>query len=339
MSNPLHQYKVLLADADRPLSVVVKSTLENMGFSDIHITYSGEQAMEMLAQAHFDFLITEWNIKHLNGIDLIRKIRVDKNSPNPALPIIMLTGRAEQADVVVARDSGINEYIVKPFSARSIYNRLERIIEQPRHFIAAREFIGPDRRHKGIPPQGKPERRTAQVKAQPLPAVAAGKLIAAATPQVWLPDYSLKTKLGPGVTLPSIITPAVLNLAQITIDSITTESLQWIKQNLIDLKKQFTILKQGDHSPALLEEISETILTIRSRAGTFGYTRASEVAYMLYLFCRNHFKPQEAIHRVIVEKHIEVLQVMLGNDVRSSNNAESGLIIDELRKLAAKYAG
>ena len=55
----------------------------------------------------------------------------------------MLTGRAEQADVATARDTGINEYVVKPFSAQTIYDRLERIIEKPRNFVAAPTFVGP----------------------------------------------------------------------------------------------------------------------------------------------------------------------------------------------------
>jgi len=71
----------------------------------------------------------------------------------------MLTGRAEQADVVTARDSGINEYVIKPFSARTIYDRLERLIEKPRDFIISAPFIGPDRRSRGKLPSCIPDRR------------------------------------------------------------------------------------------------------------------------------------------------------------------------------------
>ena len=143
--------------------------LGEMGFSNVEVTLSGAEARECLRKKHFDFLITEWNIKDVDGISLINHIRRDPGSPNPTLPIIMLTGRAEQADVSAARDTGINEYVIKPFSAKTIYDRLERIIEKPRNFIAGPTFVGPDRRHKGEPPPGVANRRTLNIPPIPHP--------------------------------------------------------------------------------------------------------------------------------------------------------------------------
>lgn len=111
MSNPLKDYKILLVDEDKELGNVLRMTLKEMGFTDVHFTRSGKEALELYEYLPFDFLITEWSARDISGIDLINHIRRDPNSHNPTLPAIMLTGRAEQQDVITARNQGFNEYV------------------------------------------------------------------------------------------------------------------------------------------------------------------------------------------------------------------------------------
>jgi DNA-binding response OmpR family regulator len=81
---------------------------------------------------------------------------------NTYIPIIMLTGKAERADVEAARDVGVTEFLVKPFSAKSLYERLVLVIENPRSFIISQTYVGPERRRRtDIPPNGN-ERRQSQ---------------------------------------------------------------------------------------------------------------------------------------------------------------------------------
>jgi two-component system chemotaxis response regulator CheY len=146
--NPLKAYRILVVDADIELAQVLKAMLREMGFSNVHLTKSGVDAISLMRTMVFDFIITEWATQQLDGIAMLEFIRRNPNSPNPTIPIIMLTGRAEQVDVALARDYGINEYVIKPFTAKSIYSRLERIVEQPRSFVVAKTFVGPDRRSR-----------------------------------------------------------------------------------------------------------------------------------------------------------------------------------------------
>ena len=312
--------------------------LGKMGFSNVDITNSGAQAHEYIQKRPIDFLITEWNVRDIDGISLINQIRRDTASSNPLLPILMLTGRAEHTDVAIARDTGINEYVVKPFSAKTIYSRLERLIEQPRQFIAAPTFVGPDRRHKGSPPPGISNRRILNIAAKPhAPKETRGELIGT-VPKVWTPDFSLKQKLGAGQNLQNFITPAVLNNAQASIDAITADSLQWIKEDLAQLKLLHDKMVSGQINTYFLDELSEIALTINSRAGTFGYGRAAEIAYKLYLFCRNKIRPDDAHHQIIVKKHIEVLQVIFGSNMLGMGGKAGEQIAMELHNLMLKYA-
>jgi DNA-binding response OmpR family regulator len=87
-------------------------------------------------------------------------VRTAKDSPNPYVPIIMLSGFTEHRRITEARDAGINEFLAKPISAKSIYQRVATIIDNPRPFIRAKNFFGPDRRRQNLgPPRNVPERR------------------------------------------------------------------------------------------------------------------------------------------------------------------------------------
>lgn len=339
MINQLKDYNILLVDADVELAKVLKTMLADMGFSSVHISRSGKEAIELLNSTIYDFIITEWNTQHIDGIELLNYLRRSPNSPNPAMPVIMLTGRAEMTDVFLARDYGINEYVIKPFTARSIYNRLERIIEKPRSFVAVNSFVGPDRRHNGKPPEGGGERRTRNA---PTPVqsndLAKDLKMAREEPQVWLPDFTLKQKLGVDIKLGDLITSEVLSKAQSAIDSITSDSLQWIRDNLRELKTHYDLMVSPNFPYSIASDISDIALLVNARAGTFGYTRASEVAYGLYLFTRNRLNPENTEHHIVIQKHIEVLHVILGNQMRGNAGEVGAQIVKELKALVIKYS-
>ena len=338
MANPLRTYRILIADADYELAKVLRNMLMEMGFGTVEVTRSGQDAYWKLKDEPFDFLITEWNTQAIDGITLLKKIRRSPDSPNPTLPIIMLTGRAEQPDVFTARDLGINEFVVKPFTAKAIYNRIERIIENPKPFVVSPSFVGPERRARGTPPPGMADRRVASVKPQLQPRDV-HKAIASDAPKVWLPDFSLKYKIGKQIRLDSIITDSVLSNAQAAIDAIGDESMGWIRSDLMELKRLTQAMVAGEPAEGLILEMTDTALSVNSRAGTFGYGRASEVAYMLYLFCRKRLNPLNKEHHLIVQKHLDVLQVILGNQMRGDAGAVGEQIVAELRKLAGKFTG
>ncbi len=336
--NPLRNYKILIVDGDVDLARVLRSMLAEMGFLNCDTTSSGAEAYQMLKEEAYDFLITEWKLSQLDGLELIRKIRRAPDSPNPVLPIIMLTGRSEQVDVVTARDLGINEFVVKPFTAKTIYNRIERIIEHPREFVLAPNYVGPTRRSRGKPSKQNSDKRTTYIQPQLKPRDVASAVKNNKSVRVWLPDFSLKYKLGTNVKLENLITEAVLNQAQAAVDSISDASLGWVKDNLNDLRILMKLMLSGDYPSTIVHDIGELALTINSRAGTFGYSRASEIAYLLYLFCRNNLNPTIEGHRTTAQKHIDVLHVILGNQMRGDAGAMGQQLVLELKKLADKYS-
>ncbi|MBC8337283.1 MAG: response regulator [Rhodospirillales bacterium] len=150
--------KVLICDDSRQIRALLKNFLIGFGFQDIIETMDAETAFAELLEMDPDLVITDWNMPTTNGIDLVRHIRQSPDSPNPYVPIIMLTGYTELDRVKVARDSGVSSFLAKPVSADSLYKRLVSLIEDRRLFVRTDDFIGPDRRFKSGEFEG-PERR------------------------------------------------------------------------------------------------------------------------------------------------------------------------------------
>ena len=148
MAYDLDHVKVLLVDDMQSFLSMTKSVLQTFGFKHIFTAQNGEEAFELVKEHNPDFILTDWIMDGMDGVELTKKIRTDPMSPNPYVPIIMMTGFSSKLRVEEARDSGITEFLVKPFTAKDLYSRVFQIIEKPRQFVSASEFFGPDRRRK-----------------------------------------------------------------------------------------------------------------------------------------------------------------------------------------------
>lgn len=156
----LARVHVLILDDDIHMGKVVRDMLEMIGFEKIHSARDGASGIKLLQQRNIDMVITDWRMDPLDGIDFVKYIRTSPDSPNRFLPIIMMTGQAEREDVEVARDSGVNEFVVKPFNVRTLMERIVTVIENPRNFVMAKTFKGPDRRRRdSAPPTGVDRRK------------------------------------------------------------------------------------------------------------------------------------------------------------------------------------
>ena len=155
----LSQVEVLIADPDVEISHLVRDVLRYIGFEKMQFARTPEKALEILAAQNIDLMITDWQIMPEQRMSLVQYLRNHDDSPNPYLPVIMLTGRAEKHDVELARDQGVTEFLVKPFTAKRLFERLVMVIENPRSFIISNQYRGPDRRRRtDIPPSGSDRR-------------------------------------------------------------------------------------------------------------------------------------------------------------------------------------
>ncbi len=139
---------VLVVEDNQPMLDITKSLLLTFGVGQVIGAKDGEVGFEKYKQYNPDIIIADWMMKPMDGISLTRKIRNDPSSPNQYVPIILMTGFSEKKRVLQARDSGVTEFLVKPFNAKDLYRRIAQIVERPRQYVKSGDFFGPDRRRK-----------------------------------------------------------------------------------------------------------------------------------------------------------------------------------------------
>lgn len=168
MSYRLNDVKILIVEDMLPMLSLTKSILNIFGFNKVYTAAGGAEAYKLFQEEKPDLVITDWLMEPVSGLQLIRKIRKDPASHNPFVPIILMTGFSDRARVELARDDGVTEFLVKPFSAKDIYSRIVQIIEKPRQFVNAGDFFGPDRRRrKNYDYHGAPRRSEDKDKSSP----------------------------------------------------------------------------------------------------------------------------------------------------------------------------
>lgn len=159
MLNQLNSIKLLVVDDERLMTKLIGDVLSALGFSSITIAHDGQEAKGLFCEHPFDMVISDCRMKESSGLELLRFIRTSPDSPNPQVPVIFLTGNAEETEIKEARDAGVTEYLIKPFSARQLADRIRQVVENPRSFIEAPTYKGPDRRRQKKGPPGGVERR------------------------------------------------------------------------------------------------------------------------------------------------------------------------------------
>ena len=160
LKHDLAKLRILVVDDSKNMFVLITTILRAIGVRDVFEITEAEKALSEFAHFKPDIVITDWHMEPMNGVEFVKRVRRGKHSSDPFVPIIMLTGHTKISLVFEARDAGINEFLVKPISPKSLYARIAAILDGTRPFIQSDAYFGPCRRRKDVgPPTGVTERR------------------------------------------------------------------------------------------------------------------------------------------------------------------------------------
>lgn len=120
--------KILVVDDFSTMRRIVKNLLRDLGFNNTHEADDGLTALPMLKTGNFDFLVTDWNMPGMQGIDLLKAVRADEKIKT--LPVLMVTAESKREQIIEAAQAGVNGYIVKPFTAGTLSEKLNKIFER-----------------------------------------------------------------------------------------------------------------------------------------------------------------------------------------------------------------
>lgn len=161
MGLDLSRLTVMVVDDNAHMRRIVKEILRSLGVTQISEAVDGADALKAMRVVSADIVIADLDMRPLDGLEFTRLVRTAADSPDPYVPIIMLTGHTEAYRVVQARDAGVNEFLAKPISVKGLYARIHSIIRRPRQYVRTKGFAGPDRRRRDRNPDsmGLVERR------------------------------------------------------------------------------------------------------------------------------------------------------------------------------------
>lgn len=120
--------KILIVDDFSTMRRIIKNLLRDLGFNNTSEADDGQTAWPLLQSGNFDFLVTDWNMPGMDGLTLLKKVRADDKLS--AMPILLVTAEAKREQIVEAAQAGVNGYVVKPFTAITLKEKIEKIFER-----------------------------------------------------------------------------------------------------------------------------------------------------------------------------------------------------------------
>lgn len=154
----LERFNILVVEDNHFMKSLVVGALTSLGVGTIKTASEGGEAVDLLrlmsadpmraGMLSIDIVLTNWQMEPVDGLKLLRWIRQGKDSPDKFLPVIMVSGSADKQALMAARDQGVTEFLAKPFSGKTVLDRVRSVIERPRQFVKTGDYFGPDRRRQ-----------------------------------------------------------------------------------------------------------------------------------------------------------------------------------------------
>jgi len=119
--------KFLVVDDFSTMRRIIKNLLHDLGYANVAEADDGNTALPMLQQGDYDFLITDWNMPGMPGLDLLKAVRADAKLKG--MPVLLLTAESKREQIVEAAQAGVNGYVIKPFTAVTLKEKLDKILE------------------------------------------------------------------------------------------------------------------------------------------------------------------------------------------------------------------
>ena len=119
--------KFLVVDDYSTMRRIIKNLLHDLGYANVTEADDGNTALPLLQNGSFDFLITDWNMPGMAGLDLLKAVRATEKLKK--LPVLMLTAEAKREQIVEAAQAGVNGYVIKPFTAQTLKEKIDKILE------------------------------------------------------------------------------------------------------------------------------------------------------------------------------------------------------------------
>lgn len=307
---------ILVVEDTEPMRELLVDVLDSLGVQKISVAKNGEDAFRLICLRNPDLILTDWYMSPMDGIALTQKIRTNPASPNRTVPIIMMTGYSSPDRIAQARDQGVTEFLVKPFSVQDLSKRIIHVIKSPRDFIITENFAGPCRRRRKNEEFDGPAKRNG-----PEGII---KRISA--------SFDLMSRVGVGA-----LDPIIIDRTQKIIDNNEIDFAPLARKYLDDLRQELDLIKTTDHfSLRHLQEISAPVMQIKANARIFKYDRLGDLAAVMLNFIENLKEVDENVIKII-NAHDRSLRLLIEKEMTGDGGAIGENFQKELEDVCARY--
>ena len=143
----LAQLQVLVVDDNTQMRFLLRELLRAGGVRSVHDVPTADEAIALMRVRDIDIVTVDWCMQPVDGISFTNRVRMSPDSPNPYASIVMISAHSERSRVAGARDAGVNGFLVKPISARLLFDRIAAALADTRPFVRSLTYFGPDRRY------------------------------------------------------------------------------------------------------------------------------------------------------------------------------------------------
>ncbi len=343
----LSRLGILLVEDNSYIRNVLAKILRGLGVESISTAVNGEDAIDHLKAMNAggrpgpDIIVSDLVMAPINGLLLVRWVRSAKDSPNRMAPFIMISGAADEEYVNAARNLGMTEFMAKPFSVTTIYERIFEVIDYPRQFVTTQNYFGPERRRHEEPRKGSEMRETREDDVTIV--YSADKVVKPTKPSdVWywrLPN-ALREKVSGGDAGPNTkgsIPAGLLEQAEAELERAALDFTKWAGDYLLKLSDLCSgaLLETKDRGHHF-SQIHTLALELRGQGGTFGYPLISKIGKMLF-DCTGEDCAEDDTAVEIVKCHIDSMRAIIREEVAGDGAKIGQLLLKGLQRSVAKH--
>jgi CheY-like chemotaxis protein len=287
-----------------------------------------------------DMIIADYLMDGVDGNLFLHWIRTNREVPDRFVPFVMVSGAADQFVVEQARDTGVTEFMAKPFSARSVADRILAVVNSPRQFVLAPAYFGPDRRRADT---GVLEERRKTTKSE-IQFVEAGSKVRTLREDVrathFLLNNRIREKLGPGSREPIHFDPLIVDAAQARIQRLVGDYADWVKRYVSSMSDSLAALEIGgwpeDGNAKHVASINRIAHELRGQSGTFDYKLITSFGKSLYQATMDPEMKITEGRKDLIEAHIDAIRNVFRNRITGDGGQVGKALLREIENVAKR---
>ena len=353
---------ILVVDDNAFMRKLIVSTLCALGVNSIVALPNAKEAIKALklsrtnpvqaGMATIDIILSDFVMPEFDGSLFLRWIRTDKQAPDRFVPFVMVSGAADQAVVETARDAGVTEFLAKPFSAKTMADRIVEVIRNPRQYVLAPGYFGPDRRRQDRPvhwqitadfePTPDGDRRvTSADEIQVVHARSNTRELRDDVRAVYFrPANKLRDKLGPNALRGQIdFDPLVIQAAELRIQELVGDYSTWVNKYLESMNQSFQALSNGDENTRMhITNINQIAHELRGQGGVFDYPLITAFGKTLQEATNDVTTEINENRLKLMEAHIDALRLVFTKQIKGNGGEVGTALMKDIDRAVKKYS-